>query len=115
MPTPTLNEFFKNRVLWKVYAIWFMRRIVPLIAVQIVFLLIALRVFANKVFVGKVLENATGAADSNLWEFIKYIFTAFFGTHTLVQIAILLGLGISSLILRDFGRALIAYLNTFRK
>ncbi len=115
MNAPTLNEFFKNRILWKIYAIWFMRRILPLILGQIIVLIIALWVFARKVFVGKVLENATGAADANFWDFIKYILSAFLQTHTLVQIAILLGLGLGALIIRDIGRTLIAYLNTFRK
>ena len=66
-----------NKILWKVYTIWFLRRIVPLMLVQIVFLVAVLKLLAGKIFLGKVLENAALAANSNYWEFFKYLLQAF--------------------------------------
>lgn len=104
-----------NKILWKVYVIWFLRRIVPLMLVQIVFLVIFLKLLANKIFFGKVIENAALASDSNYWEFFKYLLGAFFQTHFIVQIFILLVLGIGALFLRDLGRAIANYLKTLQK
>jgi hypothetical protein len=102
-------NMFKNRVLWRVYFIWFFRRIVPLMAIQAVILGLALKIFAEKVFVRAVLQNAVQVADSGYWAFFKYLVISFLGTRPLVQIAILLGLGVSALIIRDLTRSLFTY------
>ncbi len=104
-----------NKILWKVYTIWFLRRIVPLMLVQIVFLVAVLKLLAGKIFLGKVLENAALAANSNYWEFFKYLLQAFSQTHVAVQVFILVILGIGALLLRDLGRIVVHYLRTFRK
>jgi len=114
MATPTVGQFLKNKVLWRVYLMWFFRRIVPLMAIQIILLVVALRVFAAKVFVGKVLENAAIAADANLWEFFTYLLNAFLQTHIIVQVAVLVGLGLGALVIRDAGRMIGAYIGTFK-
>ena len=101
-----------DKILWKIYLIWFLRRIVPLVLVQIVFLVIFLKLLAGKVFFGKVIENAALASGSNYWEFFKYLVSAFFTTHIAVQLFILLILGIGALLLRDLGRVVLNYLKT---
>lgn len=111
----TKVNIFRNKVLWRVYLVWFFRKILPLILLQIGILIFALKIFAQEVFVGKVLENAALASDANYWQFIKYLATAFLQTHFLVQIAVLLVLGIGALLLRDAGRSLLVYANTLRK
>ena len=104
-----------NKILWKVYTIWFLRRIVPLMLVQIVFLVAVLKLLANKIFFGKVLENAALAADSNYWEFFKYLLNAFFQTHIAIQLFILIVFGVGALALRDLFRAVTNYFRTFQK
>ena len=102
----TLSQLFKNRILWRVYTIWFFRRIVPLILFEIIVLVVALKLLANMVFVGKVIENAALASGSNYWAFFKYLLAAYFQTHPAVQIAIIVGLGLVALLLRDLVRAI---------
>lgn len=104
-----------NKILWKIYIIWFFRRIVPLMLIQVAGLIVILKLLANKVFFGRVIENASVAAGSNYWEFFKYLLSAFFEARVAVQFFILLILGIGALLLRDLGRITINYLKAFRK
>src|SRR3989344_9539780 len=101
-----LKQIFKNRILWKVYVIWFFRRIVPLIIIQVAVIIYLLKIFADKIFVAKVLENAAVASNFSYWEFLKYLISSFFQTRLLVQIAIPIILGVAALLLRDLLRAL---------
>lgn len=101
-----------KKVFLKIYLIWFMRRIVPLMVLEIAVLVIALKTFAAKVFVEKVLENAAGSADANYWEFFQYLATAFLKTNILVQGAILILLGVGALLLRDIAKTAKTYLKT---
>lgn len=110
-----INLRFKNKILWKVYVAWFFKRILPLIIFQIIVVAIALKILANKVFVGQVLQNATIGTNADFWGFFRYLISAFFNTSPVVQIAAFIGLGIGALILRDAARALRAYFKTFKK
>lgn len=109
-----MSPLSKNKILWRVYIIWFFRRIMPLMLAQVLVISFALKIFGQKVFVVKVLENAALASNSNYWEFLNYLASAFFQTRLLVQIAILLILGVGALILRDIGKILITYLKTLK-
>ena len=99
----------KKRILVKIYTVWFFRRIFPLILAQIVLLAIALKVFANSVFVSKVLQNAIKVGDAGYWGSLKYLSISFLNTQPLTQIAILIGFGIGALIIRDVIRSLLTY------
>lgn len=104
-----------NKILWKIYIIWFLRRIVPLMLVQIAALVIILKILANRVFFGRVIENAALASGSSYWEFFKYLVNAFFQTNIFVQIIILFVLGVGALLIRDLGRVVANYLKTFSR
>jgi hypothetical protein len=104
-----------NKILWKIYIIWFLRRIVPLMLVQIAALVIVLKVLADRIFFGKIIENAALASGSSYWEFFKYLVNAFLQTNIFVQIIILFVLGVGALLMRDLGRVAINYLKTFSR
>lgn len=103
-----------NKLFFKIYLVWFFRRILPIILIEIAIIVAALKVLAEFVFVGKVLENAAIAADANIWRFFGYIIDAFFQTSFVIQAAILVGLGIGALVIRDIARAAIAYIRTVK-
>lgn len=105
----------KNKILWKVYLIWFFRKIVPLMVFQAIVFGIALKIFANNVFVGQVFANAGVAANSGYIEFFKYLVGAFYKSRLVVQFVSLMILGVGALILRDIGRVVLTYLGTFRE
>ena len=111
----SLQDQFKNKLLWRVYLIWFMRRIVPLILLQVAILVLVVNLFAESVFLSKVLQNMGVTADGGYWALMKYLFATFFNTRPLVQIVILVGLGFVALLLRDLGRSLRTYKGMWKK
>ena len=104
-----------NKILFKVYTIWFLRRIVPLMLLQIAILVVFLKLLASKVFFGKVIENASLAAGANYWAFFKYLAGAFFQTSVVVQLSVFLALGVGALLLRDLAKIVKNYLKTFAR
>jgi len=115
MATPTLKEFIKNRILWRVYFIWFLRRMLPIVLLQITILVVLVKIFARNVFISKVLENVVIVSGSGYGEVFKFLLTAFVDAHLIVQTVIVIGLGVSALVIRDIVRTLITYFNTFRE
>ncbi len=105
----TLKVFLKNRILWKVYLTWFLRRIIPLIILQLVLFSAALRIFASNVFVSNVFKNAAVVSDRGYFELLKYMALSFLNTKPVTQIVILIILGIMALLIRDFIRMLVTY------
>lgn len=105
----------KNKILWKVYIIWFFRKILPLMVLQALIVGIGFKIFADKVFISQVLANAGVAANSGYFEFFKYLIEAFYKIRIIMQLAALFILGIGALILRDIVRAIMVYAGTFWK
>lgn len=103
-----------KKLLFKIYSIWFLRRIMPLMLAQVAFLVVILKLLANRIFFGKVIENAALASGSSYWEFFKYLTEAFFKTNIIIQVAVFVALGIGALLLRDLAKIALNYLKTFR-
>lgn len=110
-----LTDKLKNKIAWKIYVIWFFRRILPLILLQLFILALALRIFAKNVFVAMVIKNLGQVAEAGYWQVFKYMAASFLNTRPINQIVILVLLGIFALILRDIGRSLLAYKSTVKK
>ena len=104
-----VKELLKNRILWRIYILWFLRRIVPLIVFQIAAFILVFRIFAKNVFISKVFRNAALAADFGYWSLLQYSFAAFLNAHLITQISIILILGVAALLLRDLMRVLVTY------
>lgn len=103
------NEKIKKRILARVYISWFIKRVIPLIIIQVLALAMALKLFAKNVFISRVLQNASVAADSGYLVFSKYLLISFLNTRPIIQTCILVGLGIGALLIRDFIRSLMTY------
>lgn len=99
-------------VFFKIYLIWFFRRIVPIMILEIAILLVALKTFTSKVFVGRVLENAALSSDSDYLDFFSYLAESFFQANPLVQIIILVLLGVGALLIRDVAKIGKTYFST---
>lgn len=111
----SLNNITKNRILIKVYTIWFLKRVLPLVLIEIGALVFGLMVFARNVFVSKVLQNIGIVSEQGYWTVFKYLFYSFAKTHFVVQVVIIIVLGIGALILRDILRAIMVYLMTLKR
>lgn len=110
-----INQPFKSRILWRVYLVWFFKRIVPLMLVQIAAIVLALKIFAQNVFVSKVLQNIGIAANGGYWSVFKYLVLSFMQAHLIVQFSILLFLGFGALVIRDVIRSILVRMAMKRK
>ncbi len=108
------NSVFKSKILWKIYLVWFFRRILPLVVFEIVVLGAAVYLLAKYIFVEKVISNTFLFAGRNPLTMLSFLFDAFLRTSLLEQIAIIILLSIGALLLRDIGRTLASYRTTSR-
>ena len=76
---------------------------------EVALLTLAAMLFADSVFVSEVFQNVGVASGSGYLEVFSYLLVAFFKTHKLVKLAILIGLGLGALLLRDAVRSLWTY------
>ena len=111
----TLTDFLKNRILWKVYVLWFVRRIVPLMLLQVAVIVVSLKLFGDNVFVSKVLQNIGVVSGSGYWEVFKYLVAIFARTRLIVQAVVVLALGVVALLLRDVIRSIFTYRSLWRR
>jgi hypothetical protein len=102
-------ELFKNKILWRVYVVWFLRRILPIVIGQLLLIALAVKVFAENVFVSRVLQNVSLVAESGYWAVVKYLALSLWATRPLTQLAILLIITILTLLIRDIGKSFLAY------
>jgi hypothetical protein len=109
-----MNKTLKSKILWKIYVVWFLKRILPLVVLEVLVIVGALYTLAQFVFVEQVVSNAFLNSASNPWRLAVFLFYAFLNTHWFTQLAILIFLGLGALLLRDFGRALASYRSTSR-
>lgn len=107
-------ELLKNRILWKVYAVWFFTRILPILAFELIIITGALYVFGKFVFVERVVGNTLLIASEHPWALFNFLISAFIQTSWVIKGAILVGLSLGALILRDIGRVLVSYRMTAR-
>ena len=105
----TIKHFLKNRILWKVYVMWFLRRIVPIIVLQVAVFAFVFQLFAKNVFISMVFKNAATVSANGYWALLKYMAYAFLNTHPLTQVLILVILGVLSLLIRDAVRMVATY------
>ncbi|OGY67398.1 MAG: hypothetical protein A3H63_01525 [Candidatus Harrisonbacteria bacterium RIFCSPLOWO2_02_FULL_45_10c] len=111
----TLSDFLKNRILWKVYVLWFARRIVPLMLLQVAVIVVSLKLFGDNVFVSKVLQNIGVVSGDGYWQVFKYLVAVFAQTRLIVQAVVVLALGVVALLLRDVLRSIFTYRSLWRR
>lgn len=115
MDTAKQNLVYKKRIILKIYVFWFLKRIVPLIIIQIAFIALAIKIFTQGVFVSEVFKNISIVAAKSYWGILCYLAVAFWNTEFIVELAILAGLGLTSLVIRDIFRSILSYLVIKRK
>lgn len=109
-----MDNNIKNKVAWKIYFVWLIKRIIPLFIFEIVFLVLVFYFLGKLVFVQSVFENAFLSSMQNPIFVASYMFKAFLGTSLIKKIIILGLLGFGVLFMRDMGRAMASYISTSR-
>src|SRR3989344_4982229 len=108
MRSSTYN--LRNRIMKRIFGIWFLRHTMPLVILELIGLFVALSFFTRLVFVEKVVSNALTAAVGNPFKLFTYLVSAFLGSEFTTQAVIVILLAVVILVLRDLNRSLIAYL-----
>jgi len=88
----------KDRVMQQVYSIWFMRRMLPLVLVEAVFLGVAVRLADLYVSFGNVLGNFTDMP--NIFAAGKFVLRAVLDTEFATGVVVLGGVALGMLFLR---------------
>jgi len=104
----------KNKIAWKVYFVWLFKRVIPLFALELVFLVLAFWLLGKLVFVQQVFTNAFLASAQNPLTVAIYMFNSFLDTDPVKKLIIVVLLGLGVLFMRDIGRALVSYSTTSR-
>lgn len=72
----TNEKQLKNRIMRRVYGIWFVRQALPMLAGGALFITAALRVAADRFFVAQIWRNFESIATSNIMGLPRYIASA---------------------------------------
>ena len=72
----TREERIKNRIMRRVYGIWFVRRVAPMGFASAFFINLALKEAAGQFFVAQIVSNFLTVAGANLWGIPRFIASA---------------------------------------
>lgn len=99
------NELTK-RIMKRVYAIWFLKKIAPAIFLYIPFLFfVALRETANEFFVAEIVNNFLVAVHNGFVATMNYLLSAATNTPVLPTLIILASLGVLVFLLHRIARS----------
>ncbi len=103
-----MSNKLKKRIMKRIYAIWFFKKIAPAIFLYMPFLLfIAMRETANEFFVMKVIDNFLIVAhNSGIFGIMNFIYSAVINTSVLPSFIILVSSGVFILLFRRLFKSL---------
>ncbi|MDP2668809.1 MAG: hypothetical protein Q8P07_03190 [bacterium] len=70
------EQQLKNRIMRRVYGIWFVKQALPMLAGGALFITVALRLTADRFFVAQIWSNFESVASSNIFAVPGYIASA---------------------------------------
>lgn len=97
-----MTKELTKRIMKRVYAIWFFKKIVPAVFLYLPFLLfVAVRETANEFFVVRIIDNFLLTLNhSGFFGVLNYLASAIANTPVLPSLIILVSLGVFALVLR---------------
>ena len=104
-----LTDKIKKRVMLRIFGIWLIRRVAPLLVFAFLFLALAIHLFAQSVFVARVFENMALAIKDNPISIITYPVMAFWSARFAVKTEIFAALIMGFLVLWSIKRAIFSY------
>ncbi len=99
----------QQRIMLRIYMIWLFRRVLPVVIFQVLFVILALHLFASSVFVLRVFESAAGAYEGGIWNFISFAVVLLWKSKLAVKIEILAMLFVGYSMLLYLKKAIVAY------
>lgn len=93
----------------KIYWIWFMRRVLPVVVFEVFSVILGMHLFARSVYVVKVLEGAAAATTQSPFRLLGYLWYAFLHSRIEVKMEIAIALVFLGLFLWSIKRAIVSY------
>ncbi len=102
------NNELKKRIMKRIYAIWFFKKVAPAVFLYMPFLLfVAMRETANEFFVMKIIDNfLLTAHSSGFLGVVNLMYSAILNTAILPSLIILVSLGVFTILFRRLIRNL---------
>ena len=97
-----MSKNLKNKIMKRIYAIWFFKKIAPAVFLYMPFLLfVAIRETANEFFVVKIIDNFLLASHGSGFSGIfSFIYSAILNTSVLPTLIILVSMGVFVILFR---------------
>jgi len=100
-----MEDKLKRKIMKRVYAIWFFKRVAPALFVYLPFLLfVALRETASEFFVARIVDNFLLAVNAGFVATARFALSALSNTPVLPTLIILVSLGVFAVLLRKLAR-----------
>ncbi len=109
------KNLLKDKILFKIYGMWFFRRSAPLLAVEIIVGIFAFYCLSKNIFIERVFSNAFSAALGSPFKFVMYFINAFLVSKFLNQVISVLIVVSLVFLLRDINKSFVAYAAMKRK
>lgn len=99
----------QQKIMLRVYCIWFFRRVTPVFVFQILFLVLAVHLFAQSVFVARVAATTVAAFDGGFFYTIIFMAKLLWHAKLAVKVEIVAMLILGYYMLKYLKKAIVAY------
>ena len=99
----------KNSIMIRVYGIWLLKRVLPIVIFEGLLLLIAARLFGDDVFVAAVVESLGNALKVGSWNVVSFVVSTLINSRFVVKMEILTGLLMIVFLIWSVGKAVVSY------
>lgn len=106
----TQTSKFRGEILRKIYRVWLIRRLLPVLFLEIIVLSVALYFLGRAVFVQRVLENAFNILFSNPSKIVFFGISAFINAAIATKVITLLVAVFLALVLRSITQGILRLL-----
>lgn len=104
----------KAQIMKRIFRVWFVRSMVPLLALELLLILLGVYFFSRLVFVSEVFQNTVTASFGHPLRALTYLWGAFLATQSATQVIIIISLAIIIFLLWHINRSIFSYVLTRR-
>jgi len=113
MNTFTPSSQFNQTIMRRIWGIWFVRRVLPWLVLEVAAAALVLQKFAEYVFVNRVFHNATlHTINRSPFDIFSFFTNAFFNTEFIVQALLISSLAVGLLFVKQLFKAYMSLLSS---
>jgi hypothetical protein len=103
------TDKLQKRIMLRVYGVWLLRRVLPVIVFEVLLIGLAVNLFAESVFIARVVENAANVLKGNGFSIVTFLWAAFWNSRLEVKLEIATAILMAVLFLWSIKRAIVSY------